>query len=150
MADRYEPEYFSAAGAGRAREAEPAVSGRSTVDIVKDIVANLQEIIRSEIRLAVVEMREKAVHAGKASALMAAGAIVGLYALAFFLVVAYNALSLVVWPWLSALIVGVVLAIAAGAMLWMGRNKIKRVRPKPEQTVETVKEDIAWIKNRKR
>jgi uncharacterized membrane protein YqjE len=148
MADRYEPEYFSAAGAGRAREPEPAVSGRSTADIVKDIVGNVQEIIRSEIRLAVVEMREKAVQAGKASALMAAGAIVGLYALAFFLVVVYNALAL--WPWLSALIVGVVLAIVAGALLWIGRNKIRRVTPKPEQTVATVKEDIEWVKNRKK
>jgi MFS family permease len=95
-------------------------------------------------------MREKAVQAGKASALLAVGAIVGLYALAFFLVTIYNALSLVMWAWVSALIIGVVLALVAGAMLLAGRKKLQRVRPKPEQTVETIREDIEWIKNRKR
>jgi Flp pilus assembly protein TadB len=150
MADRHQSEFFASAGAARARAPEAAISERSTVEIVKDIVGNVQEIIRSEIRLATAEMREKAVQAGKASALLAVGAIVGLYAVAFFLVTIYNALSLVMWAWVSALIIGVVLAVAAGSMLLAGRKKLQRVRPKPEQTVETIREDIEWIKNRKR
>ena len=48
----------------------------------------------------------------------------------------------------AALITAVVLGIIAGVLFVMGRNKLKQVNPKPEQTVETLKEDVQWAKNR--
>ncbi len=148
MADAYQPEFPSGAGAGRAREREPeAATGRSPVELVKNIVGNVQEIIRSEIRLARAEMTQKFSDAKSAGVLMGAGAVIGLYALAFVLVCIYNALSIVVWPWLSALIIAVVLGIGALAMLGEGYSKLKKVKPKPERTVTSVKEDVEWLKN---
>jgi hypothetical protein len=148
MADMYEPEFPSGAGFGRAREPEPAVSGRSPVEVIKDIVANIQEIMRAEFRLARAEMSEKARSGSRAGILVAAGAVMGLYALAFLLVTAYNALAMVMPAWISALIIGVVLGAAAAILLAVGIKKFKQLNPRPDKTVASVKEDVEWLKTR--
>ena len=129
---------------------ETADAQRSTAEIVKDIVGNIQEIIRSEIRLAAAEMKEKVSQAAKGGIAFTAGAITALYALGFLLVAIYNVLSYAVWPWLAAVIVAVALGLGAGVMIAAGRQRFRQLNPKPERTVESVKEDIAWIKNRRR
>jgi hypothetical protein len=48
----------------------------------------------------------------------------------------------------AALITAVVLGIIAAVLFSIGRKKLKQVNPKPEQTVETLKEDVQWAKNR--
>ncbi len=117
------------------------------MDVVKDIVGNIQEIIRSEFRLARAEMTDKARQGSRAGMLTAAGAVIGLYALAFVLVCIYNALSIALWPWLSALIIAVCLGIAAVSLLAVGIDKFRKLNPKPERTVASVREDVAWVKN---
>ncbi len=151
MAEMYEPQFSSGAGAGRARLPEPeGPSGRSPVEVIKDIVGNIQEIIRAEFRLARAEMSEKARAGQRAGILVAAGAVIGLYALAFLLVTAYNAISLVLWPWLSALIIGAVLGGTALILLAAGISKFKKLNPRPEKTVASVREDVEWLKTRTR
>jgi len=115
-------------------------------EIVGDIVTHAQEIVRSEVRLAKTELKEEGVKAARASVLLAAGAFVGLYALGFILWAAAYALGLVMPQWLAALIVGVVLAIAAGAMVMMGLSRFKTVEPVPDKAVGQVKEDVQWLK----
>ena len=48
----------------------------------------------------------------------------------------------------AALITAVVLGIIAAVLFVLGRKKLKQVNPKPEQTVDTLKEDVQWAKNR--
>ncbi len=143
-----EPENPVGAGAGRAREPlrGPAAE-RPLSETVKDIVLNVQEIIRSEIRLASVEMREKAVALGKGAALLVAGGIVALYGVGFLLVCIYNAIATAVAPWLSALIVCVLLGTAAAAMMTAGRKRFRQTNPKPQATIDSLKEDFAWLKD---
>ena len=141
MADIDEPAFSAGAGAGRAR---------SPSEIIKNIVANIQEIIRSEFRLARAEMSEKAKRASRAGMMLAAGAIAGLYAAAFALVSIYKLLSYLLWPWVSALLIAVVLGSVAGGLLYAGRKRLQLVNPVPEQTVETVKEDVEWLKRQTR
>lgn len=151
MADVYEPEYPTGSGAGRAREPEQrAAAERSPVEIIKDIVGNVQEIIRSEIRLARLEMTDKAKNASRAAIMIAAGAIFGLYAFGFLLVCIYKLLTYAIWPWVSALIIGFVLGTLAGGLLYAGRKRMKEVRPAPEQTVQSVKENVQWVKEQTR
>lgn len=140
-----QPGFPSGAGAGRAREPE-----RSLGEVVKDIVSNVQEIVRSEVRLASVEMREKAVSTLKAGVKVAVGAVIGLYCLGFLLITIYKALNLVVAPWLSALFLFIVLGIIAAVLLAGGIRRIRNIKAKPERTVQSVKEDVEWIRNRKR
>jgi membrane protein len=146
MADRYEA--VSGAGAGRARE--PVVGERSTVDLIKDIVADIQGLVRSEIRLASAEVREKAVSAGRAAITLVAGGVLMLYALGFLFTSIHQALSNAVAPWFSALIVFIGLAIIGSILLAIGWSRFKQVKPKPEMTVARVKEDVRWLKNQTR
>jgi hypothetical protein len=52
--------------------------------------------------------------------------------------------------WMAALIVGVVLLIVSGMLLMIGRTRLKQVSPKPEKTIETMKENIEWAKDQTR
>jgi cbb3-type cytochrome oxidase subunit 3 len=71
---------------------------------------------------------------------MAAGALTA------FLILA---LSIVLDAWLSALIVGVALAGAAFVLAKRGKERVEEAgSPLPEETIETVKEDVEWAKTR--
>jgi phosphatidylglycerophosphate synthase len=48
--------------------------------------------------------------------------------------------------WLAALLVGAVLAIAGFVMLRRGLADLKRVDPTPRRTVQTIKEDLAVVR----
>ncbi len=119
---------------------------RSVSDVLQDIVGNLQQIIRNEFRLARVEIKEKATRAKQPVTILASGVVLGLYGFGFLLLALVYALSLVIAPWLAALLIGVVLAIAAAILVASGRNALKQVDPVPEKTVQTVKENVRWAK----
>jgi hypothetical protein len=120
----------------------------STVETIQNIAGNLGDIVRSEVQLARAEMREEASKAARAGAMMAAGAILGLLGMAFvFWTIAFG---LTQWlpVWASSLVVGVLLLGTSGALLSMGRGRMRQVHMKPEQTMESVREDVQWIKSR--
>jgi len=119
---------------------------RSIGEMLQDIVRNIQEIIRSEVRLAKTELTQEASKAARAGAMVGVGAVLGLYAVGFLLLTCVYALSNVVAPWLSALIVGVVVAAAAGIAVSMGIKNMKQVS-KPEKTIETMRENVQWAKD---
>jgi uncharacterized membrane protein YqjE len=122
-------------------------SQRSVADVLQDIVGNLQQIIRSELRLARAELKEKADRAAKPATTLAAGAILGFYGIGFLLLAIVYALSLALSVWLAALIVSAVLIVAAAILVATGRNKLKQIQPVPEKTVETMKENVQWAKD---
>jgi uncharacterized membrane protein YqjE len=121
-------------------------SDRSAGDVLKDIVANLQEIIRSEVRLARVEIREETRKMANAGSMLAAGAVLGLYALFFIFLATVYVLTTYVSPAAAAAIVGIALAVVAGVLVSVGRGRLKNVSPKPEKTIDSVKENIEWLK----
>jgi hypothetical protein len=121
---------------------------RPVSQVLQDIVGNIQEIIRSEFHLAKAEVKIEGAKAAKGAAVMAGGAVLGLYAGAFLLLAAVYALSIVLAPWQSALIVAVVTGLLAAVMVSAGRMKLKEVHPKPERTIENVKENIEWAERR--
>jgi uncharacterized membrane protein YqjE len=121
---------------------------RTVTDVLQDIVGNVQEIIRAEFRLAKVETKEKARKASGPATMLGVGAALGVYGLGFVLLAAVYALSQVIAAWLAALIVGAVLAIAAAILVNTGKKALKRIGPLPEKTVQTVKENVQWTKDR--
>jgi len=123
-----------------------AVENRSLSDILQDTIRNVQEIVRSEVRLAKTELREEVVKAKASTISIAAGAVAGIFAVLFLLFAAVYALALVVPNWAAALIVGAVLAVVAGMMLNTGLKRFKQIHPTPERTVETIKENVEWVK----
>jgi MFS family permease len=122
---------------------------RPVGELVKQLADQTSTLVRQEIDLAKAELTQKGREAGKGAGLLAGAAVIGLLAAgaltAFLIMLLDGALA----NWLAALIVGVVFAAIAGALALAGRNRIRRATPPvPEQTVETVKEDVQWAKTR--
>lgn len=117
---------------------------RSIADILKDIGGSLQQIVRSEISLAKIELSESMRRARRAGITLAAGAILAIFAIGFVLLTVLFALEITLPAWLAALIVSVLVAIAAAAGISKGVKLFKSVQP-PKETIRTAKEDLKWI-----
>ncbi len=120
---------------------------RSVTQILQDIFTNVQEIIRSEMRLARTEIGEETNKALRAVAVLGAGLILGMYAVGFLLLSAVYALAAVLPDWLGPLLVGLMVAVFATALIVIGRNRIRTVSPVPQRTIASVKEDAQWVKD---
>jgi uncharacterized membrane protein YqjE len=119
---------------------------RSIAEVLQAMAGNVREIVRSEVQLAKVELKEEAAKAARVGAMLGAGIILGIYALGLLLLTCVYALATVLAPWLAALIVGVVVAAVAGLLAGMGRTRLRQVMP-PQKTIETVKENFQWTKH---
>jgi|SRR5579884_700066 len=123
---------------------------RTMAELVRDVIGDVQSIMRSEVLLARIETKEEVGKAAAASKLLVIAGVVGLFAAAFALVTVFQALCLVLPAWLSALIICVVLGIIAGGMASAGIAQWKRFHPVPPKTAETVKENVQWARNQTR
>ena len=126
----------------------PADVGRSLGDVLQDIVANVQDIVRSELRLAAVEGRQELAKAANAGKIGGAGAVLALFALAFFLLAGVYALAIILPIWAASLIVAAVLAIAASILITAGKRRLKLVHSKPRKTIASIKETFHGGTNR--
>ena len=104
-------------------------------------------LAKQELSLAKAEMAEKAGKAGPGIGMIGAAGGVGLLAAGTLTAFIILALDGVMANWLAALIVGLVYAAIAAGLYFAGKGRIADAGPLvPEQTVETVKEDIEWAK----
>jgi len=118
---------------------------RPMSEVLRDIIGNVQEMVRSEVRLAKVEVREEASKTARAGAMLAAGAIMAVIAGVFVLVCVAQLLDLVMPDWAAALVLALALGIPAMILISKGRDRLKV--PMPEKTMENVKENVEWMKN---
>jgi hypothetical protein len=116
--------------------------------IMRDIVGNVQEIIRSEVRLAKTEIKEEVSGAAKAGGFYGGAAVCGFYGLGFILLAGVYALSTVVAPWLAALIVGFGIAVVGGIFYAIARRRTHELSRKTELTFQTAKDNVRWFKDR--
>jgi uncharacterized membrane protein YqjE len=122
---------------------------QTTAELVKQVTEQVSTLVRGELKLAQLEMGGKAKQAGKGAGMMGAGGLVALYGAACLIACVIIAISYSLPPWLSALIVGAALLIVAGVLAALGRSHMKRATPPmPTETVDSVKADVAEIKER--
>ena len=115
--------------------------------LVHDLSTQIPELVRSELRLAQAEMKEKGKHAGVGIGMFSGAGLMAFYGLATLIATAVIALALVLPWWLSGLIVGVALLVVAGVLALVGKGQVSEATPaKPERATEGVKEDIATVK----
>ena len=118
-------------------------------DLVKQLASQTSTLVRQELDLAKAEMSQKAATAGKGAGLIGGAALTGLLAAGALTACLILVLSEAMDAWLAALIVAVVMGAVAAVLGLAGRNKVREATPPvPEQTVETVKEDVEWAKTR--
>ncbi|HLY31557.1 MAG TPA: phage holin family protein [Ktedonobacterales bacterium] len=121
---------------------------RSIGSLVSDLSRQMSTLARQEINLAKAEMTQKAKAASKDIALIAAGGVLALAALlALLATITLGLIQLGVTWWLAALVVTVIVAILAYALAQIGVSGLKRLNPTPQQTVDTLKEDVTWAKD---
>ena len=126
---------------------EPIVDRESIKESVVQLGQNVGDLFRAELALFKRESREELRGIFTAGVWLSAGAVLGLVALGAFTALAIILLSLVLVPWLAALIVTAVWSLAALSLLAAGRIKLQSSLPiEFDQTARSVKEDIEWIK----
>ena len=114
---------------------------RSLADVVTDLVCNLQDILRSHIRLAQAEAREELRGYRSAGALLLIGGLAALLSALFLLLAGVAALSLVMSVWLAALIVGLVMAALSILLVRIGTIC---ARSRAAKIASRVKEKTPW------
>lgn len=121
-------------------------AGRSLSQILQEIINHLTEIIRSELRLAQVEVRDDITHVTKAGMVLLVGGVFAFQALMFVLLGLVFALGSRMSLWASAAIVGVGAGVVAAVLLRVGRTRIRQARIKPEKTIRSLQENLTWMK----
>src|SRR5262249_22209225 len=119
---------------------------RSIGSLLKDIVGNVQQIIRAEVRLAKAEVTEELTKARRGVVLVAIGGLFSVMALAFLLLGAMYLLSSIVQPWIAAVLVGFGTGVIGGGLVAGGVQQLKLVSLPPPRTVTSVQENIQWVK----
>lgn len=124
---------------------------RSLGDIVERLSQNLQALVRAELALARAELVQSARHLSLAGALVTSAVVCGLAAFGALVAAAILGLATAIPAWLAALVVALLLAAGAATLLALGLRIGRRALPPvPTETLESIKEDVAWVKTRAR
>jgi uncharacterized membrane protein YqjE len=116
-------------------------------ELLKRLSNETTTLVKQELELAKAEMTQKGKRAGVGAGLVGASGVLGLLALGALTTAIIAALDLAMPLWLAALIVALVYGAIAGVLALKGKDKVQEATPvAPEQTIETVKEDVQWAK----
>jgi len=131
---------------------EPAASSRtadaSAGQLASEVAKDMSTLVRQEVALAKAELQQEAKTAGMAAGAFGGAGFAGYFVLVFLSLALMYALDSVMPTGWAALIVAALWGIAAAVLALVGRKKLKDFNPKPERTIETVKEDVQWAKTR--
>lgn len=118
-------------------------------ELMKRLSEETSRLVRLELSLAKAEMTGKATTIRAGAGMLAGAAVVGLLAAGALTATLVALLATAMDTWIAAMIVTVIYAAIAAVMALAGRSRIADATPAvPEQTIETVKEDVAWAKTR--
>ena len=120
----------------------------STGELVKQLSEQTTTLVRKEIELAKAELSAKGKVASEGAGMFGGAAVIGLLALGALTTTIIALLDKAMGLWVAALIVALVYGAIAAVLALRGRDRVKKgLPPAPEQTVETVKEDVQWAKS---
>ncbi|MCD0482558.1 phage holin family protein [Streptacidiphilus sp. ASG 303] len=128
---------------GHVRGADRASVG----ELVGELGRDMSLLVRQEMALARMELKQEAAKAGKGAGMLGGagyaghmlvlfGSLAGVFGLAHVMDIAW-----------AALVVTGVWALVAGVLFLTGRRKLHAVHPKPQHTMETLKEDAQWARH---
>src|SRR4051794_33401578 len=128
-----------------------ATSDPSTKELVQELAQQTSTLIRKELALAQVELKEKGKRAGIGGGLFGTAGLLALYGVAVLIAAVVLALATAVDGWLAALIVAVVLFAAAGVAALLGKRKVEEASPvAPERAIASTKQDVQEVREHAR
>lgn len=137
---------------GYPNHADPAIDthGRdeSIGHLIGAVAGDVSKLFRQEVALAKAELKAEAAKAGKAGGMLAGAGFAGyMVAVLLSLAVVFGLGAVMPLGW-AAVIVAIAWAIVGGVLYTMGRARLKEVDAVPRQTIDTLREDAQWVRDR--
>jgi len=130
--------------------AEPLEADQSLSELVSRLTSDVGNLVSTQIELAKVEIKEEVRRAGKGVGMVGGGGLAAYFALlllsfavAYWLGDAFDDLG---WGFFA---VAVVYGAVAAVLVLKGKEQITSATPVAEQTIETIKEDVAWARQQR-
>ncbi|GIV96895.1 MAG: hypothetical protein KatS3mg057_1552 [Herpetosiphonaceae bacterium] len=119
---------------------------RSLGELFGELSREMTTLVREEVELAKAEMSQKVSRIGMQIGYIAAGGALAYAGLLAIVAAAIVALALILPLWLSALLIGLLLAGVGYYLYQRGMSTLKQTELTPRKTIETLKEDKEWAK----
>ncbi len=121
------------------------VRERSLSELVGDMTQDVSILLRKEVELAREEIKVEAAKAARAGGGFGAALYVGILAGVGLVMTLGFLLDEVMPTWAAFLIVTILLGALAAAAFFAGKKQLETIRPVPEETIQTLKEDKQWL-----
>ena len=134
---------------GQPRTDDASGAEPSLAELLSRTTQDLSGLLRAEVELAKVELKEEATTAARAGAMFGAAGVLGHLALLLALFAAAWGLDAIMPTGLAFLVVAVVVGVVAAVMFAIGRDRLREATPVAPQTAQTLKEDVEWARQLK-
>jgi hypothetical protein len=121
--------------------------GASVGQLMGEITADLSSLMRQELELAKAELKQEATKAGKGAGMLGGAAYAGHMVLLFGTFALVFAIGSQLGDGWAALVMTTVWAVVAGVLAVRGRDQMRRVNPKPQRSINSLKEDAQWARH---
>ena len=129
--------------------AEPTMDDRPVGQLVQEMSQQTALLVRKELELAQLEMKEKGKRAGIGAGLFGGAGAVAFYGGGALIAAIILVLATALEPWIAALIVAVVLFAVAGVLGLTGKKQVEEATPAaPEEAIASTKKDVDEVKRR--
>jgi hypothetical protein len=128
-------------------EASRARSRRPVAALLSDFANETSTLLSQELALFKAELQEKLGRLGQGAGALAAGGLIAFSGWLVLLAAAVLGLGNVVAPWLAALIVGLAVLLVGAVLLLFGKSRLNADGLVPRRTLDTLRQDQAWIRD---
>jgi len=140
-------------------EVQTPAEGTSFTSLVKGIVSDVGDLIKQEFRFAQAELKTDLRRTGQASLFLIVGAVTAFLGLGVLVLMLVHLLHWLTSPagldpaglplWACHAIVGFLVAGTGVVLLLVGKKRFDSFNPLPDETAQSIKENLEWIKNSK-
>lgn len=123
------------------------IEERPLGELFSDLVTETTTLVRNEVALAKVEITHKATKVGRNIGSLVVGGAIAYAALLAIGAAVILLLARVMPAWVAAGVVGLIVAGVAWLMISKAITELQQMDLKPQETVESLKEDAQWIKD---
>ena len=123
-----------------------SIENKPLGDLFSDLASEMSNLVRQEVTLAKVEMTQKAKSIGRNVGYLVVGGAIGYAALLAVIAAVIMLLDRFMPSWGAALLVGILIAGISWLLIGKALNALQETDITPRETVETLKEDAAWVK----
>ena len=128
---------------------QQATQDRSLAELARQLSQQTPDLARHEVELAKAELREKGKRASIGAGMFGGAGALGVYALGALTAAIIAGIAEALPVWAAALIVAALYGAVAGILALRGKSKVQQATPPvPEATVQSVKEDVRFTKQR--